>query len=502
MKKIRIYLLVALLCGMSSCSDFLDRYPDTAVPEEESMTDLVSSEQIVIGIYSSFKNSALYSGTLTLAPDVQTDLVYAVKGYTNVYGPLYRWDFRDSDTSIESVYSGLYQVIARCNFFMDHKDEVYGKLTTEADKTTFKKYEGDVYFFRALAYSDLIRMYCEAYDPARADEQLGMPIVRTLDHERNMPRASLKATYEFMLEDLAEAEKRIVRSVDIYVVSYEQHNVASTQAVLALRARLYLYMQDYPKASDTALDCWNACTAGQMYLANTEDIYNLLLEDGNTSEVMMRLAMTPVDVQGSIGTYFCVSSAGKILPEYVPSTAFLEMFEAGDMRYNMFERVRTGYQHGLEWEVCLKSGHSTSLDKSSSQPAYQSMPALFRMSELALIIAEANAANPGGNMSLANEYMNKLKTARIESWKEKSFTATEMMKEIKEERAKELCLEGFRLADLKRWHMGILQKPQPYTNAPFNALEVKADDPRFTWPIPQHELDAPGVDLMPNESNK
>ena len=89
------------------------------------------SEQIVIGIYSSFKNSALYSGTLTLAPDVQTDLVYAVKGYTNVYGPLYRWDFRDSDTSIESVYSGLYQVIVRCNFFMDHKDEVYGKLTTK-----------------------------------------------------------------------------------------------------------------------------------------------------------------------------------------------------------------------------------------------------------------------------------------------------------------------------------------------------------------------------------
>ena len=176
MKKIRIYLLVALLCGMSSCSDFLDRYPDTAVPEEESMTDLVSSEQIVIGIYSSFKNSALYSGTLTLAPDVQTDLVYAVKGYTNVYGPLYRWDFRDSDTSIESVYSGLYQVIARCNFFMDHKDEVYGKLTTEADKTTFKKYEGDVYFFRALAYSDLIRMYCEAYDPDNAENQLGVSL--------------------------------------------------------------------------------------------------------------------------------------------------------------------------------------------------------------------------------------------------------------------------------------------------------------------------------------
>lgn len=67
--------MLAILGGMSSCSGFLDKYPDTAVPEEESMVDLVSTEQVVIGIYSSFKNPALYSGALTLAPDIQTDLV-------------------------------------------------------------------------------------------------------------------------------------------------------------------------------------------------------------------------------------------------------------------------------------------------------------------------------------------------------------------------------------------------------------------------------------------
>ena len=41
------------------------------------------AEQTVTGIYSLLKSSALYSGYLTILPDLQTDLVYAVDGYTN-----------------------------------------------------------------------------------------------------------------------------------------------------------------------------------------------------------------------------------------------------------------------------------------------------------------------------------------------------------------------------------------------------------------------------------
>ncbi len=46
--------------------------------------------QALIGIYAQFKNSSLYSGYLTLLPDIQADQVYAVKGYTNVYGDVWR----------------------------------------------------------------------------------------------------------------------------------------------------------------------------------------------------------------------------------------------------------------------------------------------------------------------------------------------------------------------------------------------------------------------------
>jgi hypothetical protein len=74
--------------------------------------------------------------------------------------------------------------------------------------------------------------------------------------------------------------------------------------------------------------------------------------------------------------------------------------------------------------------------------------------------------------------------------------------ELAQERMKELFMEGFRLNDLKRWHEGFERKEQTSTISPGNTLKLEKDDPRFVWPIPQHELDAPGVDLAPNESNK
>ena len=63
-------------------------------------------------------------------------------------------------------------------------------------------------------------------------------------------------------------------------------------------------------------------------------------------------------------------------------------------------------------------------------------------------------------------------------------------------------MEGFRLHDLKRWHKGFERKPQDQSLANGSSLKVEADDPLFVWPIPQHELDAPGSQIQPNESNK
>jgi hypothetical protein len=68
-------------------------------------------------------------------------------------------------------------------------------------------------------------------------------------------------------------------------------------------------------------------------------------------------------------------------------------------------------------------------------------------------------------------------------------------------------MEGFRLHDLKRWGKlyrngeGFKRVPQQQSLSEGSSLEVKADNPLFVWPIPQHEIESPGSEIQPNESN-
>jgi hypothetical protein len=68
-------------------------------------------------------------------------------------------------------------------------------------------------------------------------------------------------------------------------------------------------------------------------------------------------------------------------------------------------------------------------------------------------------------------------------------------------------MEGFRLHDFKRWGElyrdgeGFTRTPQSNSLVEGSSLSVKADDPLFVWPIPIHEIEAPGSLVQPNESN-
>lgn len=75
-KKFKLYiLLVAVAFSTVSC---LDKMPDDSIPFDESIRTVDDVNLAVIGIYDTFKSSALYSGNLTLLPDLQTDFVYGV----------------------------------------------------------------------------------------------------------------------------------------------------------------------------------------------------------------------------------------------------------------------------------------------------------------------------------------------------------------------------------------------------------------------------------------
>ena len=77
---IKAAAVIAVTLATVSC---LEKMPGDAIPEKDGMKTFADAEQTLTGIYSAYMSGALYSGYLTLLPDIQADLVHAVQGYSN-----------------------------------------------------------------------------------------------------------------------------------------------------------------------------------------------------------------------------------------------------------------------------------------------------------------------------------------------------------------------------------------------------------------------------------
>ena len=245
-KIIKICTLLALLFSLSSCN--LDKTPVDMIPTDEAMNNIDDAKQVIFGVYSAFKSGSLYSGSLTLAPDLQADYVYAVNGYSNGFGEEYRWEIKQTGNVQGAIYRDLYTVVGRANFFLNNSDKVEATLQTEADREMFRKCKGDAYFARALAYSELLKMYCGNYESdEKAKTALGIVLEDTFDPvQKPGMRSSLYDSYQAVLADLALAEV----ALDIRDGSDAPYFTVGT--VQALTARMYLYMGHWEKADEYA----------------------------------------------------------------------------------------------------------------------------------------------------------------------------------------------------------------------------------------------------------
>ena len=98
--------------------------------------------------------------------------------------------------------------------------------------------------------------------------------------------------------------------------------------------------------------------------------------------------------------------------------------------------------------------------------------------------------------------MTKLRQSRYPVGGNLSVNETNFLEVISNERVRELYMEGFRLHDLKRWGMGFERTPQSCSQPDGSDLVVSKDNPLFVWPIPRNEIEAPGSDIVGNESNR
>ncbi len=499
--------LLAVVTLTTSC---LDKEPGSAIPQEEAMLTFSDAEQTLVGIYAQMKSSALWSGYLTLLPDIQSDLVYAIDGYSNTYGSIWQWDIRSTNSEIESVYAALYSIISNCNFYLERVQQVRNSLIDDDAIATLDTYTGEIHAIRALCYSELLKCFCKAYHPETAKEELGVVIRSKFSTAEPLTRSSLYDSYQFVLADLAEAEERLDVEDD-----YASPVFFTNAAVCALRARVALYMEDWEAAIDYSsrlIDHPNKVFSLQSVnhasLSQYSDFDYMWLYDAGP-ELIFRIGFTTTSYGGALGQVFLGYNVDYtyFYPDYVPAQWALNLYADTDLRYGgYFYTGQTGYDHALAWPLLVKYYGNVSFIESSLL-YHVSMPKLFRLAEQYLIRAEAYCRQATPNYSAASKDLETLRTARFQSGGGITLTAENWIDQLADERVRELFMEGFRLQDYKRWGNlykggeGFTRTPQSNSLDEGSSLSVKADNPLFVWPIPQHELESPGSMVQPNESN-
>ena len=224
-------------------------------------------------------------------------------------------------------------------------------------------------------------------------------------------------------------------------------------------------------------------------------------------EIIWRINLTLEAYGGIVGSPFLGRNNDGVYyyPDYVPAQWVLNLYDSNDLRDDAYFRtITTGHAHQLTWPLLVKYEGNASF---MSYYLYEvSMPKPFRLAEQYLIRAEAYCRKATPNYSAASTDLTTLRQARFKSGSGAlSVNGDNFIDHIAKERVRELYMEGHRLQDMKRWGKdynegkGFERTPQTNSLEEGSTLKKSADDYMFVWPIPRHEVEAPGSQVEQNE---
>lgn len=475
MKKIYSLFLAVWLVGAVSCDDFLEKNPHNDVTASESIINLDDAQVALNGMYSAFKSGSYYTRNFTAVPDIMSDEVFSVIGYSNQLGEMYKWSFTPGGGESSGAWSIMYDAIVWSSNIINVIDDLDG------DADLKKRIKGEALMGRALAHFDLVKTFAKSYDPATASQDLGVPVI--LEYKLDEPaRNTVEEVYNQVIID-AKAAKDLLSEADAHADQYDDQVTFTKFAVDALLARVYLYKKDWANAITYAS---NVIGSGKFELLEGDDFKNMWINDTG-AEIIWKVALTPNDSDGrQIGYNYFNDAQGKPGPDYVPADWLLNMYDTkDDVRWDAYyETLETKYDG---WVTTLVHKYPTNPKFTGGNSNGANMPKVFRLAEMYLIRAEAYAEK-GGSDALAMADLNALRAKRIDGYADESLSGNSLKTAIWNERAMELAFEGHRFFDLKRKGLGFTRVPQENTNPGPNALSISANDHRWLWPIPQGEM--------------
>lgn len=397
----------------AGCKDFLDVKPVTEVPAETAITDARSAHAAAAGMYDELQSTSYYGGNFTMFMDLSGPDVIHTGTFTS---------FADADdnnlttdnSAVDAIWAAAYRAIGRANTIIAKVPGIASMAQDDKDAVL-----GQAYFVRALAYHDLVKVYGQPLGGLGVPIRLKPP--QTIEETFVVKREPTAAVYTQILADLAAAEPLLAGASD-------KHQ-ATADAVVALRARVQLYMKDYAGALAAARQL---VSSGAYSLApNYADLFAAGV--ATTPENIFQLTFTAADAS-NLGYYYISKPLGG-RREIAPSAGFATSFLAGDVRKSVTAKnLSSTRYYGAKFP----------------SPAGDDDFHVIRYAEVILIKAEAHA-NLGQLDSAAVEVNKVRERAGLAPVAVPFPDLASAMQEIMDQRRWEFGLEGQRWPDLVRW---------------------------------------------------
>ncbi len=477
MKKsiLKAFIVLALGVGLTSCGNsFLETDYYKGVDTDDALTSISKVTTALNGTYYNLYHYYFAGNYAVNIGDVPTDIGYW-NGKTGHFDRIYNYTVLDTDNYLEAIWAYGYKVADNAARIIEAIPALYADAREE-EKTKLDLCMAEAYALRGYAQLILTNVFAHQVkvDGTDFSNEPGIVVIdKPIAAFAKVSRSTIGQSYTAVLSDFDNAITHF-KAAGNDRGELQYMGLAATYGLLA---RTNLYLENWDAAMQNAQNALDAAGITTLTYGNAN--YKNLYSSGTSNiESMFALAITSSQnwSANSCGTLWSTYN-------YSPSPKLQAMYGAKDCRTAIFQWDK----ESTDAVPIFKGGKFSHY--SSDNPAYATNY-LVNAPEMFLILAEANLKSPNGSLDKAKAALLTVakRNADITAISDLPATANEVMAFLKDERARELFQEGFRLYDLRRWNEMADVNAYQAPAISFMYSNYKISD--FLFPIPSSEVNA------------
>lgn len=452
---------------MTSCNDFLEPEPNSAIGSDNYYTSVEELESALMGAYDAIQGESTYDKDENHGVQYEYYVTEMRSGNTATKiadpddfsdaGQFESFDVLPTNGLVANYYSSYYQVIFRANVVLENLGNV--------DEDT-SALEAEAKFVRAYAYFNLVRLF--------GDIPLADRVLLSPETEAQYTRVDKNIIYDLIVSDLETAVSGLNNT-------YKTRG--SKAAAQGLLAKVYLTL-DEPRYLDAQLLCEEIINSGEFSLV---DFYDVFYDEGN-SEVIFAIGYESLNESQKFSAQFMNAVGRSSGLNYATYDLVNDLNEFGGDRAEYSFRQDPNHLTSLRYQ-CAKYFPDGDDGGTSNPHIFEISPnpelagndwIVLRYADILLLHAEAIMA--GGNQTSAGAALASFQAVRDRAGLTDPVTEI-TLDDLVMERRLELAFENHRLFDLIR--LGVAESVlSQYANA--NGFGFTSSD--LLLPMPQNEV--------------